>query len=158
MVVKITRKEAGKKERAPIERMAQECIAVQLRTLTRAVTRIYNKALRPYGMTVSQMNILVAISYLGETRPQDVCRVLQLEKSTLSRDVERMRANGWIENLPGNDARTSMLRATTTGKKLLEKINPAWQQAQHEAEALLGAEYSASLSRAVAALRSREGS
>ena len=126
----MNKKEHAKKLKAtmsPVEQMAQECIAVQLRTLTRAVTRIYNRALRPFGLTISQMNILVAVSYLGEARQQDVCRVLHLEKSTLSRDVERMRANGWMENLPGDDARTSLLRVTTAGKKLLEKTNFAWQ-------------------------------
>jgi DNA-binding MarR family transcriptional regulator len=153
----MNRKEHDKKERAtraPVEQIAQECIAVQLRTLTRAVTRIYNRALRPFGLTVSQMNILVAVSYMGEARQQDVCRVLHLDKSTLSRDVERMRANGWIENLPGDDARTSLLHVTTAGKKLLEKTNSAWQHAQQEAVALLGDEHSASLGRTVASIRS----
>jgi DNA-binding MarR family transcriptional regulator len=152
----MSKKEHAKKERAarsPVEQIAQECIAVQLRTLTRAVTRIYNRALRPFGLTISQMNILVAVSYLGEARQQDVCRVLHLDKSTLSRDVERMRANGWIENLTGDDARTSLLHVTTAGKKLLEKTNSAWQYAQQEAVALLGDEHSASLGRTVASIR-----
>ncbi|MBO0723856.1 MAG: winged helix-turn-helix transcriptional regulator [Blastocatellia bacterium] len=143
-----------KKQRSPVEQMAEECIAVQLRTLTRAVTRIYNRALRPYGLTISQMNILVAVAYLGEARQQDVCRVLHLEKSTLSRDIERMRDNGWIENFPGADARTILLRTTAAGKKLLEKTSSAWQQAQLEAVTLLGEENSAGLSRAVASIRS----
>jgi DNA-binding MarR family transcriptional regulator len=87
---------AQKREPAKIsvETIAQQCIAVRLRMLSRAVTRIYNQALRPYGLTTSQMNILVAISCLGEARQQDVCQALHLEKSTLSRDVVRMRRQG----------------------------------------------------------------
>ena len=77
---------------------------------------------------------------------------MHLEKSTLSRDLERMRANGWVESLPGDDARTSLLRVTPAGRKLLEKSAPAWRQAQQEAEDLLGKEHSASLGRAAASL------
>src|SRR5882672_9449248 len=148
-------KRTGKKEKAsrtPAEQIAEECIAVRLRALTRAVTRLYNRALRPYGLTVNQMNILAAVSYIGQARGQDVCRALHLEKSTLSRDLERMRANGWIESLPGDDGRTSLLRVTPAGKKLLEKSAPAWRQAQQEAEDLLGKEHSANLGRAAAAI------
>jgi len=137
-----------------VEHIADECVAGRLRLLTRVVTKIYNKALRPYGLTISQMSILVAVSCLGQARQQDVCQALHLEKSTLSRDLERMRANGWLESLPGDDGRTSLLRVTSAGRKLLEKSTPAWQQAQKQAKALLGEKESASLGRAVGAIRS----
>ena len=137
-----------------VELIAQECIAVRLRVLTRAVTKLYNKALRPYGLTVSQMNILVAVSRLGDARPQDVCRVLHLDKSSLSRDVQRMRAQGWLENLPGNDGRTGLLRIGRSGKTQLQKTFPAWQRAQSQAKALLGEKEIATLDRAVKLLRS----
>src|SRR5262249_30692717 len=113
-----------------VETIAQQCIAVRLRMLSRAVTRIYNQPLRPYGLTVSQMNILVAIACLGEARQQDVCQSLHLEKSTLSRDVVRMRSQGWLDAVPGEDGRTILLRITPAGKRLVEHAIPAWQQAQ----------------------------
>ena len=121
-----------------VEMIAEQCIAVRLRMLSRAVTRIYNQALRPYGLTTSQMNILVAISCLGEAKQQDVCRTLHLEKSTLSRDVARMRSQGWLDAVPGEDGRTALLRITPAGRRLLEEAIPAWQQAQEQATVLLG--------------------
>jgi DNA-binding MarR family transcriptional regulator len=121
-----------------VETIAEQCIAVRLRMLSRAVTRIYNQALRPYGLTTSQMNILVAISCLGEARQHDVCQALHLEKSTLSRDVARMRSQGWLDVVPGEDGRTALLRITPVGRSLLEQAIPAWQQAQEQATALLG--------------------
>ena len=121
-----------------VEAIAEQCIAVRLRMLSRAVTRIYNQALRPYGLTTSQMNILVAISCLGEARQQDVCQALHLEKSTLSRDVARMRSQGWLDAISGEDGRTALLRITPAGRRLLEAAIPAWQQAQEQATALLG--------------------
>ena len=145
------------KQREPaqiaVETIAEQCIAVRLRMLSRAVTRIYNQALRPYGLTVSQMNILVAISCLGEARQQDVCQALHLEKSTLSRDVARMRSQGWLDDVPGEDGRTALLRITPVGRKLLEQAIPAWQQAQEQVTALLGEREVRTLGRDATTLR-----
>ena len=138
-----------------VRTIAEQCIAVRLCMLSRGVTRIYNQALRPYGLMVSQMNILVAVSCLGEARQQEVCQALHLEKSTLSRDVGRMRSQGWLEEVPGEDGRTALLRITPAGKRLLEKATPAWQRAQEEATALLGERQVATLSRAAAMLRAK---
>lgn len=134
--------------------IADECVAVRLRLLTRSVTRLYNQALRPYGLTVSQMNILVAVSCIGKAKQREVCRALHLDKSTLSRDVERMRANGWLDAAPGGDGRTSLLSASGAGKALLREVTPAWEEAQRRVIELLGESEIASLGRAARAVRS----
>jgi DNA-binding MarR family transcriptional regulator len=134
--------------------IVEECIAVKLRLLTRAVTKIYNQALRPHGLTVSQMNILVAVSYLGQAKQQDICQALHLEKSTLSRDLTRMRERGWVIEAPSDDGRSSLLRVTAHGGKLLQRAIPAWRQAQQQAAALLGERDIAALDRAARTLRS----
>ena len=104
---------------------------------------------------VSQMNILVAVSCLGEARQQEVCQALHLEKSTLSRDLGRMRSQGWLEEVPGEDGRIALLRMTPAGKRLLEKAIPAWQRAQEQATALLGEREVSSLGRAATTLRAK---
>ena len=81
---------------AMIDKMAGECVAVRLRMLNRVVTNIYDDALRSLDLKVSQMNILVAAAKMGVARPVDVCEHLQLDVSTLSRNVERMKARGWL--------------------------------------------------------------
>jgi DNA-binding MarR family transcriptional regulator len=134
--------------------IAEECIAVKLRLLTRAVTKIYNQALRPHGLTVSQMNILVAVTYLGQAKQQDICQALHLEKSTLSRDLTRMRERGWVTESPGDDGRSSLLSVTAHGGKLLQRAIPAWRQAQQQAAALLAERDIAALDRAAKTLRS----
>src|SRR5262245_4462990 len=139
----------GESLEAKAELIVEKCIAVRLRLRARAVTKIYNQALRPHGLTVSQMNILVAASYMGQVKQRDICRVLHLDKSTLSRDLARMRAQGWVTDVPGDDPRATILRVTTGGKKLLEKAFPAWHQAQEKARALLGEKDAASLGRMI---------
>src|SRR3954451_25295847 len=89
-----------------IDSIARTCIAVRLRLLNRVVTNLYDDALRPLGLKVSQMNILVLTAKLRLARPAQVCDLLQLDTSTLSRNVERMRAQCWLEVIADEDART----------------------------------------------------
>jgi len=121
-----------------IDTIARSCIAVRMRLLNRVITNLYDDALRPLGLKVSQLNILVVAAKLGLAQPAQVCDILQLDASTLSRNVERMRAQGWLEVVPCEDARTQPFRLTAQGKKLLERSVPAWQAAQQKAGELLG--------------------
>ncbi len=74
-----------------IDVIARTCVAARMRLLNRVVTNFYDDALRPLGLKISQLNILIATAKLGEARPAEVCEILQLDTSTLSRNVERMR-------------------------------------------------------------------
>jgi DNA-binding MarR family transcriptional regulator len=137
----------NEKNSRAIDAIARNCIAVRLRLLNRVVTNLYDDALRPLGLKVSQLNILVVTAKLGLARPATVCDFLQLDPSTLSRNVERMRARGWLEVVPGDDARTQPFRLTDEGRRLLEKAAPSWEEAQRQAEELLGEDGVALLSK-----------
>lgn len=123
---------------AMIDKVASECVAVRLRMLNRIVTNIYDDALRPLDLKVSQMNILVAAAKMGTARPVEVCNHLHLDVSTLSRNVERMKARGWLEVVPDEDGRSQPFRLTARGRKLLEKAIPAWSKAQQQVKTVLG--------------------
>jgi DNA-binding MarR family transcriptional regulator len=131
-----------------IDTIARTCIAVRLRLLNRVVTNLYDDALRPLGLKISQLNILIVTAKLGLARPAQVCDILQLDPSTLSRNVERMRAHGWLEVVPDEDARAQPFRLTPQGRRMIDKAVPAWEAAQRQASALLGDEGTALLDRA----------
>ena len=135
-----------------VDCMARECIAVRLRLLNRVITNLYDDALRPLGLKTSQLNILIATAKLGLARPTRVCEVLQLDASTLSRNVERMRKRGWLEIVAEEDGRAQPFRLTPSGKKLLEKAFPLWERGQKEAKKLIGDEGLALLSKTATTL------
>src|SRR5262245_2597439 len=138
--------------RSTIDAIARSCIAVRLRLLNRVVTNLYDDALRPLGLKVGQLNILVVTAKLGLARPAQVCDILQLDPSTLSRNVKPLQANGWLEVVPDEDARTQPLRLTPQGRRMIEKAVPAWEEAQRQATELLGDEGIAWLERAATKL------
>jgi DNA-binding MarR family transcriptional regulator len=132
-----------------IDKVASECVAVRLRMLNRVVTNIYDDALRSLELKVSQMNILIAAAKMGTARPVEVCEHLHLDVSTLSRNVERMKARGWLEVVQSEDGRSQPFRLTAQGRKLLEKAMPAWSKAQMQVKRFLGEGFVEQLNRVV---------
>ena len=124
----------------PEDIIAEQCLAGRLRLLNRVVTNLYDEALRPLGMKTSQLNILVAVGHQGLTRPADICERLHLDTSTLSRNVERMKAKGWLEVVGDVDGRAQPFRLTAKGHRLVERAKPEWEKAQKQVRTLLGNE------------------
>ncbi len=122
------------------QRVSSECIAMRSRRLTRQITRLYDEAMRPHGIKTSQVNILVGVARLGTVLPRVLAEALQLEPSTLSRNVSRMRVRGWLIETTGEDARQRPLSLAPAGAKLLVELSPDWERAQHQAERWLGPE------------------
>lgn len=105
------------------EQMARECLAMRARRLNRLVTRLYDEGLRPFGITVAQMNLLVAVALHGPVSATGLARGLDLEKSTLSRNLALLAEHGWV-------TRGRNVEVTAAGKRLIERIHPVWQRAQ----------------------------
>jgi DNA-binding MarR family transcriptional regulator len=144
-----------KSTRASVEFMVRECVGNQLRLLGRVVTSVYEEALRPLKLTPSQMIILAITLQQQRVRAVELSRLLQMDASTVSRNVERLRARGWIEESSGEDARSRPFRLTDDGENVLENAIVAWERAQARAVDLLGEEGVALLRRTTRNVRAR---
>jgi DNA-binding MarR family transcriptional regulator len=132
--------------------MAAECLAGRIRILNRVVTGIYDDALRPHGVRISQLSILVEVAAAPRARATGVCRRLRLDKSTLSRDLERLVACKLIRVIPAR-GRAQDLEITDRGRALLRNVLATWEGAQSRAVELLGPELAKGLSVTVERLR-----
>ncbi|MGH9882849.1 MAG: MarR family winged helix-turn-helix transcriptional regulator [Pyrinomonadaceae bacterium] len=132
----MSRKGNDLKSRA--DRVARGCYSVHLRVFNRLISRIYNDSLSSGGLTVSQFNILTAVVKCEPVAPGQVSSVLHLEKSTLSRNIELMRKNGWITTETKD--RTLLISTTGKGRDLYKNSLPLWEQAQRKARKLAGEE------------------
>jgi DNA-binding MarR family transcriptional regulator len=138
--------------RTPADRIAAECHSLPLRLLHRVLTGVYDDALRPHGLRVSQLNILVAIARMaGDATAARIGSLLLIEKSTLSRDLDRMLERQWIETTIVG--RSRVLQLTKAGRRLLDQAFPAWQSAQSRVQALFGRSALSSLADAADRIR-----
>ena len=118
--------------------LAASCLASRTRLLDRVITALYDDALRPAGVTSPQMTILAALEHTGGCTPSRLCSALKLDKSTLSRNADRMERNGWIERIGNEDARSHELQLTAAGRQRFAEALPHWRKAQHQAHEVLG--------------------
>ena len=135
-------------------RIGRECIGFRVRMLNRMITAIYDDALADVGLKTSQFNLLVAVTNREESRPAELAKILAMDESTLSRNVERMCVKGWLRLEPDNDRRSHLIRVTDKGLALIRKGYPAWQKAQEEVSRRLGADNLAALRSVLRKLRS----
>lgn len=119
--------------------ISRSCIALRIRLANRVITKLYDDALRPFGLRVPQLAMLALAAERGVLQQSEICAQLQLDDSTLSRNLDRMQSNGWLKESLGPDARQHPYELTSTGRNLLNRAIPAWEQAQKTASELLGA-------------------
>jgi DNA-binding MarR family transcriptional regulator len=131
------------------------CLGGCVRKLNRMVTAIYDGAFANAGLKTSQFSVLVSVANRKQARPAELTNHLQLDESTLSRNVERMCARGWLQLVPDADRRSHLIEVTDKGQALIRKCLPAWQKAQAEVSRRLGTDSVAELRSALRKLSAR---
>lgn len=118
----------------------QGCTNLKLRQLSRAVTRHYDAYVAPTGLKNSQYSLLSHVVLLGPLRPSDLAARMKIDASTLTRNLQPLVAAGWVEQGPGDDARSRSVVATEAGRVKRAEAQRAWKQAQLALNARLGNE------------------
>lgn len=117
----------------------RNCLFTRTRQIARVLTTIYDQALRPFGISAPQFTLLVLVHELGPISRADLGRRNHHDRSTLTRNLQPLLAQGWLsEGTPEEDGRTRPLSVTAQGKALLRSAAPAWATAQAKAKALMG--------------------
>jgi DNA-binding MarR family transcriptional regulator len=114
------------------------CACANLRRTARAVTRIYNRELRPAGLELTQFALLMALNLTGETTQGDLGKLLALDTTSLTRMLRLLTKRGWIGVKAGEDRRQRLLRLTPSGRQKLRQSLPHWERAQRRLRRGLG--------------------
>jgi DNA-binding MarR family transcriptional regulator len=110
--------------------MTRACYCLAARKAARAITRVYEKRLRPHGLRATQFSILAVLSIKGPTAVGELARILGLERTTLTRGAAIIERKGWLTQGESRDAREHVLQITDSGRARLETAFPDWQAAQ----------------------------
>jgi DNA-binding MarR family transcriptional regulator len=113
------------------------CTCARLRKLTRRMTRIYDAHLAPEAIKVTQYSLL-ANAARGERTVSEFAAELEMDRSTLSRNLAPLAAQGWVTISVGADPRSRSISVTAAGRRKLKAALPLWRKAQCEVETLLG--------------------
>jgi DNA-binding MarR family transcriptional regulator len=114
------------------------CLATRVRQLSRIITRVYDDALRPLGITASQYTLLAQLASRDGITAVEIGHDLDIEKSTLSRNLKRLLALGHIIMDPPAGRRGRGLHLTPKGQAVLKDAYPIWQDAQTKTVGVMG--------------------
>jgi DNA-binding MarR family transcriptional regulator len=124
----------------------QGCTNLKLRQLGRMVGRHYEAYVAPTGLKGTQYSLLSHVVKLGPLRAGDLAAAMQLDASTLTRNLQPLLRDGLLVLQPDpDDARSRFVVATPAGHELRAKAQRAWKQAQLALNAKLGVERVAAL-------------
>lgn len=107
-----------------------DCACFNLRKTTRAITQMYDEALRPTGLRVTQFSLLIAITMLESVTIARLAEIEVMDRTTLSRNLKPLEKRGLIRVAPGDDQRTRVVTLTTSAKEVLSKALPLWEKTQ----------------------------
>ena len=111
------------------------CIAGRLRMLARVVTGRYNNAFISENVTFAQAGLLMHIFAQSGIRQAELSKLLQIEKSAMSRDVQLLQKNGWL-----TDNLRNGLFLTEEGTLLAKRCHKIWKALNGEIHNELGAD------------------
>jgi DNA-binding MarR family transcriptional regulator len=114
------------------------CLCGTLRRSARALTQLYENALRPLGLRSSQFTILQVLWRGSEMSQGALGEILAMDSTTLTRTLAIMRRRGWIAERRGGDRRERLLRLAKAGETQLDRALPLWDETQSRLRSQLG--------------------
>ena len=118
----------------------QGCTNLKLRQLMRRVAQRYDAEVGQVGLKGTQYSLLSYIIKLGPIRPVDLAEAMNVDASTLSRNLKPLIAPGWVTQEAGADARSRLVQATDAGRDKRVEAQRRWRVAQESLNAALGAQ------------------
>ncbi len=106
------------------------CACANLRKATRAVTQVYDTALRPTGLKATQFTLLATLATLGDPPLTRLAEAMVMDRTTLTRNLKPLIAKGYVHVTEGDDLRVRNLGLTDSGRAAYDGALPQWREAQ----------------------------
>ena len=115
--------------------MFTDCYATQFRRSSNALTRIYDDALRPVGIRITQFSLLRGLARLGDASVTQLAQEACLDRTTMSRNMKLLIEAGWVDVIPAStDKREKVLHINAKGHLVIKRAMRYWARAQKRIE------------------------
>lgn len=74
-----------------------------LRKVTRAVSQLYDRMLKPSVLRVTQFSLLVELAIVGSTIISELADKMVMDRTTLTRNLKPLEKRGLVVIAPGQD-------------------------------------------------------
>lgn len=120
-------------------RASLPCACGRLRRATRALTQLYDDAMAPSGLRVTQFSLLRTLERDGPARISELAERTLLDRTALSRNLDPLIERELVAVTQGeSDARTREIALTAKGAHALKRAMPYWKRAQEDVARRIG--------------------
>ena len=125
----------------PLERtlaVRDACLCLHTRRAARALSRRFDDAFRPIGLTNGQFSLLAGLN-LPSPRPMSaVASLLGMDRTSLTAMLKPLEAKGLVSvEVDPHDRRGRRIGLTAAGRRMLARALPIWEATHAELEAAL---------------------
>jgi len=115
------------------------CTCARLRKVTRRVTQIYDQALTPAGLTITQFGLIACLAARGEVSIGELAEESVMDPTTLTRTLRPLERRKLIKiTAAREDRRRRSVALTETGRAVFRDAVPLWRKAGTELGDVLG--------------------
>jgi DNA-binding MarR family transcriptional regulator len=108
----------------------QPCVCSTLRAASRHVSKLYDAALAPLGLTITSYALLGKTDALGTPSMNELAEAAVMDRSTLSRNLKPLLDARLIAVKSGADRRRKEFSLTPAGRTALAAAYPKWHDVQ----------------------------
>ncbi len=114
------------------------CLCLAAQRAARALSRRFDEAFRPLGLTSGQFSLLNALNRPEPPSIGSVAELLAMDRTTLTANVKPLERNGLVRMFAdGKDRRVRRLSLTGAGREALSRAMPIWIAVHGEVDAAL---------------------
>jgi DNA-binding MarR family transcriptional regulator len=114
------------------------CACGRLRRAARSLTQLYDDAMAPSGLRVTQYSLLSVLARDGPLRITELAARQLLDRTALSRNLDPLIDRAFVAVTAGRDARTREVTLTAKGAHALKRAVPYWKRAQEDVARRIG--------------------
>ena len=106
------------------------CTCFNLRKAVRAVTQMYDEALKPSGLRTTQFSLLSVVGRKGPIGISELAQALGMDRTTLTRNLKPLTDKGLVDVISSTDRRQRPVALTSAGEEALAQALPLWRGIQ----------------------------
>jgi DNA-binding MarR family transcriptional regulator len=114
------------------------CLCLHVQRAARSLARLFDDALRPFGLTNGQFSLLMSLNRPEPPQMRAVADLLAMDRTTLTAALKPLERQGLLTiAVDPADRRGRRLSLTEAGRAALAGAMPIWDKIHAELEALL---------------------
>ncbi len=123
---------------ASASNITKRCTNLKARQFSRVLTRFFDAELAKSGLKATQFSLLAKIYNGGPVSPSNLALRMELDKSSLTRNLRPLQEAGFIVQDVGSDARNRLISLTEAGREKYVEANMHWNSAEKNIGNILG--------------------